>query len=226
MAKLTNEMTGKPRPDDETRAVSAAAGEPPTKGAVEAAPDQSGKPDTDQNATGDGVPGALTDLEDENAELKDRLLRALAEVENVRRRAERDLSDMRQYAITKFAGDMLNVADNLERAIASIPAEAGEGGGAVKTLIEGVKLTEKEVLGSLDKHGIKRLNPMGQRFDPNFHEALFAVPDPSVPNGTVINVMEPGYSIGSRVLRPAKVGVASGGAQSQATPGPVGQPKT
>lgn len=212
------------RPEDETheRAGSAAAGNPPSGGAVEAA-DQSGKPDTGQNTMSDGGPEALTKLAGENAELRELLLRALAQVENVRRRAERDLGDVRQYAITKFAGDMLNVADNLARAIASIPAQAREGVETVKTLIEGVKLTEREMLCSLEKHGIRRLNPVGQRFDPNFHEALFAAPDPSVPNGTVIKVMEPGYSIGSRVLRPAKVGVAGGAAQSRATPGPEGQ---
>jgi molecular chaperone GrpE len=151
-----------------------------------------------------------TQLLAENAELKDRLLRALAEVENTRRRAERDLDNMRQYAITNFAGDMLNVADNLERAIASIPASVREPEAALRTLVEGVGLTEKELLRALEKHGIRKLDPVGERFDPNLHEALFEVPDPSVPRGTVMKVLQPGYAIGSRALRPAKVGIASG----------------
>jgi molecular chaperone GrpE len=165
--------------------------------------------DPAQGATSDQA-AALAKLESENAALKDRLLRALAEAENVRHRAARELNDARQYAVTKFAGDMLSVADNLERAIASIPARVRESEGAVKTLIEGVELTEKEMLRSLEKHGVKKLDPLGKHFDPNFHEAIFQVPDPSVPRGTVTTIVEPGYSIGSRALRPAKVGVASG----------------
>jgi molecular chaperone GrpE len=151
-----------------------------------------------------------TQLLAENAELKDRLLRALAEVENTRRRAERDLDNMRQYGITKFAGDILHVADNLERAIASIPDSVREREGALKTLVEGVGLTEKELLRVLEKHGITKLDPVGERFDPNLHEALFEVPDPTVPRGTVMKVLQPGYVIGSRALRPARVCIASG----------------
>lgn len=148
-------------------------------------------------------------LQTENAELKGRLLRALADAENVRRRAERDLNDMRQYAITKFAGDMVNVADNLERAISALPEELREGGDGLRTFVEGIELTEKELLRSLEAHGIKKLDPTGSRFDPNFHEAMYMVQDPSVPSGTVTTVVQPGYSIGSRSLKPAKVGVAS-----------------
>lgn len=154
---------------------------------------------------------ALAELQSENAALKDRLLRALAETENVRRRAERDLGDMRQYAVAKFAADLLPVADNLERAIASVPAETLRDDGIVKALLEGVELTEKELLRALERHGVTKLLPVGERFDPNFHEALFEVPDPTVPDGTVSRIVEPGYSIGTRPLRPAKVGVARGG---------------
>jgi molecular chaperone GrpE len=161
---------------------------------------------------------AVARLEAENASLKDRLLRALAEVENVRRRSERDLGDMRQYAVAKFAGDMLSVADNLERAVASVPKEVRESSAAVRTMIEGVELTGKEMLNVLEKHGIRKLDPVGERFDPNFHEALFEVPDPTVPSGTVSQVVEPGYAIGTRPLRPAKVGIARGGGGSRAEP--------
>jgi molecular chaperone GrpE len=154
---------------------------------------------------------ALAELQSENAALQDRLLRALAETENVRRRAERDLDDMRQYAVAKFAADLLPVADNMERAVASVPDDARRGEGIVSALLEGVELTEKELLRVLERHGVKKLLPVGERFDPHVHEALFEVPDPTVPDGTVSRVVEPGYSIGTRPLRPAKVGVARGG---------------
>ncbi|MHC6153975.1 nucleotide exchange factor GrpE [Bradyrhizobium elkanii] len=152
---------------------------------------------------------AIARLVAENVDLKDRLLRALADAENVRRRAERELNDMRQYAVTKFAGDMVNVADNLERAIDSLPAELRGNAGPFKTFVEGVELTEKELLRSLEAHGVKKLDPVGNGFDPHFHEAMFQVQDQSVPSGTVTTVVQPGYKIGSRSLRPAKVGVAS-----------------
>lgn len=158
------------------------------------------------------------ELRRENADLKDRLLRALADAENTRRRAERDLNDIRQYAITKFAGDMLPVVDNLERAIASVPAHVHAGEDAVKTMIDGVKLTEAELLRSLEKHDVKKLDPLGRRFDPHLHESVFAVHDPSVPTGTVVKVLEPGYTIGTRSLRPAKVGVSNGGPQHNPIP--------
>jgi molecular chaperone GrpE len=220
-------MTGKTKPEDGNHqaAKSAATAEQAAKTAHETTRDPSGGINTGHAATNDGRAEAFAKLEAENAELKDRLLRALAEVENVRRRADRDLNDTRQYAVAKFAGDMLRVADNMERAIASIPAEALKDEGAFKTLIQGVELTEKEMQRSLEKHGVKKLNPMGERFDPNFHEALFELPDPSVPNGTVTQVVEPGYAIGSRPLRSAKVGIARGGVQSKPTPRREGEPE-
>lgn len=152
----------------------------------------------------------VTKLESEVAGLKDRLLRALAEVENVRRRAERDVSDARQFAVSNFARDMINVADNLKRAISSVSEAAIGRDDALKTLVEGVGLTEKEMLRSLERHGVKKIDPAGERFDPNFHEAMFEMPDPKTPAGNVAQVISPGYAIGSRALRPAKVGVSSG----------------
>ena len=160
--------------------------------------------------------GVLAELRSENAALKDRLLRALAETENVRRRAERDLSDARQYAVTRFARDLLPVADNMERAMASVHTGAHRGESLVKALIEGVDLTGKELQRVLERHGVRKLVPVGERFDPHFHEALFEVPDPAVPDGTVSQVVEPGYAIGTRPLRPAKVGVARGGPPAKA----------
>lgn len=153
----------------------------------------------------------LKSLEADNKSLQDRLLRALAETENVRRRAERDVNDARQYAVTQFAGDMTRVADNLARAISSIPEEIRRDKGSVRTLIEGVELTEKELLRTLEKHGVTKLNPAGEAFDPNFHEAMFETEDQSVPHGTVTMVAEPGYAIGTRPLRPAKVSISRGG---------------
>ncbi|MDH2384135.1 nucleotide exchange factor GrpE [Bradyrhizobium sp. CER78] len=161
------------------------------------------------SGTAEDAHDAIARLVAENVDLKDRLLRTLADAENVRRRAERELNDMRQYAVTRFAGDMVNVADNLERAMSSLPAELRRNAGPFKTFVEGVELTEKELLRSLEAHGVKKLDPTGSRFDPHFHEAMFQVQDPSVPSGTVTTVVQPGYAIGSRSLRPAKVGVAS-----------------
>jgi molecular chaperone GrpE len=209
-------MTGtKWTPDDKTHGRQAAdwSHVPSTVSANDALPDHAGTADSGGTVAGGSSSEDRAQLLAENAELKDRLLRALAEVENTRRRSERDLDNMRQYAITQFAGDMLNVADNLERAVASIPASAREGVGGLKTLVEGFELTEKELLRSLEKYGIRKLDPVGERFDPNLHEALFEVADPSVPHGTVTKVLQPGYAIGARALRPAKVGITSGGGE-------------
>jgi len=151
-------------------------------------------------------------LEAEKADLKDKLLRTLADMENMRRRTEREVADARAYGIANFARDMLTVADNFQRAIDNVPAEAREGAEpAFKALIEGIELTERDMLKALERHGVKRLEPQGQKFDPNLHQAMFEVPDPGVPSGTVVQVVQTGYVIGERVLRPALVGVAKGG---------------
>jgi molecular chaperone GrpE len=200
-------MTSKTKPEAETEAPIEAE----ASASAEATAESTGQANDDQGAVNDNAFEVLTKLQAENAELKDRLLRTLAEVENVRRRGEREVNDTRQYAVAKFAGDMLDVADNMARALANTPAEARETDPAVKTLVEGVELTEKAMLRALEKHGVKKLDPKGERFDPHFHQAMFEVPDPSVPNGTVAQVVQVGYSIGSRVLRPAMVGVARGG---------------
>jgi molecular chaperone GrpE len=149
----------------------------------------------------------------ESADYKDKMLRALAEAENSRKRSERAVADARDYAITAFARDTLQVADNMHRALAAIGPELRESmDGPVKALIEGLDLTERELLKVLDKHGVKKFDPAkGEKFDPNFHQAMFEVPDPSLPTGTVAQVMQAGYKIGDRVLRPALIGVAKGG---------------
>jgi molecular chaperone GrpE len=164
---------------------------------------------------------ALMRLLKENEELKDKALRAAAEMENLRRRTVRDVHDARSYAIANFARDMLQVADNLQRALEAIPAEARESGGAgFKALIEGVDITARGLLSTLERHGVKKLAPEGEKFDPNFHQAMFEVPNPEVAAGTVVQVVQPGYSIGERVLRPAMVGVAKGGSKPAADANP------
>jgi molecular chaperone GrpE len=157
----------------------------------------------------------LEKLTAENADLKDKVLRTMAEMENVRRRTEREIADAKIYGITSFARDMLIFADNLSRALENLPAEAREKAEpATKSFIEGIELTQKDFLSRLVRHGIKKLEPQGSKFDPNMHEALFEIPDESVPSGTVLQVVEAGYAIGERVLRPAKVGISRGGPKS------------
>jgi molecular chaperone GrpE len=170
-------------------------------------------------------------LAKENAEHKDRLLRTLAEMENLRKRTDREVSDTRQYGIASFARDVLAVADNMERALGALDAELSETANpALKTLLEGVELTERELLKVLEKHGVKKYEPKkGDKFDPNLHQAMFELPDPSQPAGTVAQVVQPGYMIGERMLRPALVAVAKGGPKPapandnpDSSPGPHG----
>jgi molecular chaperone GrpE len=162
---------------------------------------------------------ALATLEAEKLDLKDKLLRTLADMENLRRRTEREVADARTYAVTNFARDMLNAADNVRRALESVPAEARETAeGALKALVDGIELTERDLLKTLERHGVKRVDPQGQRFDPNLHQAMFEVPNPDVTSGTVVQVVQSGYVIGERVLRPALVGVAKGGPKAEAKP--------
>lgn len=158
------------------------------------------------------APDMLASLQAENAELRDRFLRLAADMDNLRRRTERDVKDAKAYAVTAFARDMLAVSDNLRRAIDAVPAEARAAAEAGLTaLIEGVEMTERAMLSTLERHGVKKIEPEGQKFDPNFHQAMFEVPNPDVPNNTVTQVVQAGYTIGDRVLRPAMVGVAKGG---------------
>jgi molecular chaperone GrpE len=172
--------------------------------------------ETDAPAT---APEPAAELAREAADLKDRLLRSLAEMENLRRRTEKQIADERVYGIASFARDVLGVADNIRRALEAVTPELRESADtAVKALIEGVELTERELLRVLEKHGVKKLEPLGLKFDPNLHQAMYEVPDPSVPSGTVAQVMQAGYTIGERVLRPAMVAVTKGGPKAAAAP--------
>jgi molecular chaperone GrpE len=153
-------------------------------------------------------------LAKEAAELRDRVLRALAEMENLRRRTDREVAEARTYGISSFARDLVGVADNIRRAL---DAAGDTAGAASKALVDGVELTERELLKVLEKHGVKKFEPQGAKFDPNLHQAIFEVPDANVPSGSVVQVVQPGYMIGDRVLRPAMVGVSKGGPRSAPT---------
>jgi molecular chaperone GrpE len=158
--------------------------------------------------------GSVEALAKELVEAKDRTLRTLAEMENLRKRTTREIADARTYGITAFARDVLDIADNLQRALDAVPAEAKAAADpGLKALIEGVELTERSLLNTLEKNGVKKFDPTGERFDPNFQQAMYEVPDASVPAGTVVQVVQTGYKIGERILRPALVGVSKGGAR-------------
>ena len=159
--------------------------------------------------------GSIEAVRKEAVEMRDKMLRTLAEMENLRKRTSREVADARTYGITGFARDVLEIADNLQRALDAVPAEAKAAADpGLKALMEGVELTERSLLNALERHGVKRLDPSGGKFDPNFHQAMYEVPDPSVPAGTVVEVVQAGYTIGDRVLRPALVAVSKGGAKA------------
>ena len=181
-------------------------------------PGPEGKPQTDPQAdpqaeaTAEGEPAAedtaAADPAAEAGELRDKVLRTLAEMENLRRRHTRELDDARKYAMAGFARDLLDVADNMRRAIAAVPEEARENNELVRNLLDGVELTERTLLNAFDKHGVKKVAPeRGEKFDHNRHQAMFEVPTADLPPGHVADVMQTGWVISDRLLRPAMVGV-------------------
>ncbi len=171
--------------------------------------------------TTDIVAAQLDSLKSENADLREKLLLTVADMENLRRRTEREKQDAGKYAISRFAQDVLSISDNLTRAIASMDDEtrnsAAEG---ITNLIAGVEMTERELQNVLSRHGITQLSPKGEKFDPNFHQAIFEVENAEVPSGTVVELIQAGYVINDRMLRPAMVGVSKGG--PKAAPAPAG----
>jgi molecular chaperone GrpE len=186
--------TGKTMTEQSARAENDAAKEAEAEAATAAAPKPS------------------TALDRELADMKDRLLRTLAEMENLRKRTEREVADARIYGAASFARDLLAVADNMRRALDAVPQEARAGAqGGMKALVDGVELTERELLNVLEKHGVRQFTPQGEKFDPNVHQAMFEVPDTAIPAGSIVQVVQPGYMIGERVLRPALVGISKGG---------------
>jgi molecular chaperone GrpE len=166
-------------------------------------------------AAAESTPDPVAVLTKEVAELKDKHLRALAEMENLRRRTEREVVDGRLYGIAGFARDVLAIADNMRRALDAVGSDMRQQADAgVKALLDGVELTERELLKTLEKHGVKKFEPLGEKFDPNLHQAMYEVPDPALPPGTVVQVVQAGYKIGERILRPAMVAVSKGGPKS------------
>jgi molecular chaperone GrpE len=164
--------------------------------------------------------GSVEALAKEAAESRDKMLRTLAEMENLRKRTAREVSDARTYSISGFARDVLDIADNMQRALDAVPADAKAAADpGLKALIEGVELTERSLLNALEKNGVKKFDPSGEKFDPNVHQAMYEVPDTSVPAGTVVQVVQAGYTLGERVLRPALVAVSKGGAKTGAPAG-------
>lgn len=161
-------------------------------------------------------------LEAEKADLTDRLVRLAADMDNLRKRSEREIADARRYAVSRFAADMLTVGDNLRRALEAVPAEARTGDSAVAALVEGVEMTAREMERVLERHGVTPIAAEGERFDPHRHQAVYEVPDESVPAGTVVQVAQPGYMIGERVLRAAMVGVSRGGPKPAEAAGAAG----
>ncbi|MDX3926631.1 MAG: nucleotide exchange factor GrpE [Shinella sp.] len=171
----------------------------------------------EQQSEAPAEPDPVELLKAENADLRDRYLRLAAEMDNLRRRTERDVKDAKSYSVAGFARDMLAVSDNLRRALEAIPAEAREAGDAgFNALIEGVEMTERSMLAALERHGVRKIEPVGEKFDPHFHQAMFEVPNTEVANNTVVQVVQAGFVIGERVLRPAMVGVSKGGPKAPA----------
>ena len=191
--------------DDKDEAATAAAGAPPANDTTEL-PDEGVETTPDQR---------LATVEAELAEAKDRLLRALAEAENTRRRFQRERKDTLKYAIGGFAKELLSPVDNLRRALESLP-ESEVQDQRVRGLLEGIAATERELLGAFERNGLRRIDPKGERFDHNFHQAIFEAERPDMPAGTVVEVLQPGYVLHDRLLRPAMVGVAKGGAKPAA----------
>jgi len=166
---------------------------------------------TETNAEPNADQVRIQVLEEENARIKDHMVRALADAENTRKRAVKEREDASKFAISGFAKDILSVADNLRRALEAIPEEQTE---QLQSLINGIEATERELLRTFEKNGIQKLEPLDQQFDPNFHEVMFEAPIPDKAAGTIIQIIEPGYVLNNRILRPARVGIAKDGAET------------
>jgi len=169
--------------------------------------------DAQQTPAGNGAGNGerVAQLEAEVASLKDQLLRQMAEVENTRRRAQRDREDASKFAVSSFAKELVSVADNLRRALDAVPAEGREHDEMLKSLAVGVEATERQLYAAFDRAGIKKIDPSGELFDPNFHQVMFEIENTGKPAGTVVQVLQPGYTIHGRLLREAMVGVAKAG---------------
>ncbi len=154
-------------------------------------------------------------LEEELAKTKDQMMRSVAESENGRKRALKEREDASKFAVSSFSRDLLSVADNLRRALDSVPDELAEQHPQIKNLLDGIEATERELLHGFSKHGIQKTEPLNERFDPNFHEVMFEAPMPDKQAGTIIQVIEAGYTLNGRILRPARVGIAKNDTSQQ-----------
>jgi len=178
--------------------------------------DEKARAQNEQAAAGDDA-----SLHERVHDLEERLKRAVAEQENLRKRMEREKADVAKYAMANFAREVLGIADNIQRAIDAVPRDAAGNDPALKTFLEGIEVTERELHKAMERHGIARLNPEGEKFDPNYHQAMFEIPTSDMPSGMVMQVVQPGYMLEDRVLRPAMVGVskAAPAASSASEPG-------
>lgn len=218
---MTNDKKAGDTPEPELEIKDQAAAEAEAEAAAEAAadPDQQG-----EAGDGDLPPGdRISELEAELAGVRDQMLRALAEAENTRRRAERDRQEAARYGAVGLARDLLSVSDNLRRALEALPEDARDGEGWAKDLVTGVELIEKEFLDAFTKHGVVRMEPLGDPFDHNFHQAMFELEDLEKPAGTVVQMLQPGYRLHDRLLRAAMVGVSKGGPKAEKKPEPEGE---
>ena len=204
-------------PADDIRDASPAEAEPAGE---EEAP-ESDVPESDVSKS--DAPPTYEELLSDVASLKDQLLRALAETENVRRRAERDKADLSKYAVANFAREVLGVADNLRRAVEAVDKDTVEGNEDLRNLHVGIEMTQKALEASYERFGIKPIEAMGEKFNHNFHQAMFEVEDPERPEGVVVQEIQTGYMIHDRLLRPAMVGVSKGGPKPEAGPEPAGE---
>jgi molecular chaperone GrpE len=174
--------------------------------------ENSGSSITDETGEEETLPESSSEpsAEEQTAEMKDRLLRALADLENTRRRSARDVEDARKYGSSGFARDLLNVSDNLRRGLEAVGDAVQESDETIKNLVQGIEMVERELLSAFERHGIKKVDPLGEPFDHNFHQAMYEKPDTEFANGTVAEVLQPGYVMHDRLLRPAMVAVAKG----------------
>ena len=210
-------MTNETKPEGQPASVAEPQTQPADITQPEPGATPAGGPTTDAAANSSGpmsmavAEAAINVLQSEVAELKDRLLRTHADMDNMRKRTEKEKADAHKYAVTKFARDMVEVGDNFQRAIETVPAGAAEQNTALKSFLDGVTMTERELINTLERHGIRRIDPTGQPFNPHVHQAVMEAHNPDVPAGTVTQVYQLGYMIEDRVLRPAMVVVAKGG---------------
>ena len=212
--------------EENKRGSSAAAGEPASKTAAGEGSSQEGQlaaQITDMAQEAAKLALDMQALKAENAELKDKNLRLVAEMENFRRRTERDKAEFSKYAISEFARDIVGVGDNVRRAIEAVPKEAVAINSALRSLVEGVEVTERELLKVLERFQVTRFDPLGEPFNPHLHDAMTKVDVPNIPAETVVQVIHAGFMIGERVLRPAAVIVAKGGGVVEQPPRPGGE---